>query len=184
MARQTLVRHREDIKKKGVLTSQSFRPNVPIFPEETALTITYSVCHYLHPVGSTVPDLGGAVFGFFKDAVACATAADSFDDVNFAIKSNTEVFSEYGIIDDAAVILFKKFGEGRNNLEGDITIETVTDVVNPNFLPLFVDFNTDTAKQIFQGSVKNHFMIFKSASAKKFRTQLSQCKKCSQGFQK
>merc|ERR1719295_2502884 len=105
-----------------------------------------------------VADNQVAVIGFFKDpiakeAVAYATAADTFDDVDFAITSNTELFSEYGITDDAAVILLKKFDEGRNNLEGDITSETVTDFVNANFLPLVVDFNTDTAKQIFQGSV-------------------------------
>ena len=31
--------------RKGVLTSQSFRPNVPIFPEETAIPITCSACY-------------------------------------------------------------------------------------------------------------------------------------------
>jgi len=134
-----------------------------------------------------VADNQVAVIGFFKDpiakeAVAYATAADTFDDVNFAITSNTELFSEYGITDDAAVILLKKFDEGRNNLEGDITTETVTDFVNANFLPLVVDFNTDTAKQIFQGSVKNHFIIFQSASGENFEHNLHNARKVAKDY--
>merc|ERR1712106_703049 len=105
-----------------------------------------------------------AALGFFKDpiakeAVAFATAADANEDVNFAIISNSAVFAHFDVKDDAAVIVLKKFDEGRNNLEGDITVETVTEFVNANSLPLVVDFNTDTAKQIFQGNLKTIFML-------------------------
>jgi protein disulfide-isomerase A1 len=128
-----------------------------------------------------------AVIGFFKDpiakeAVAFATAADAHEDANFAITKNSAVFSHFGVTDDAAVILLKKFDEGRNNLEGDITFETVTEFVNTNFLPLVVDFNTDTAKQIFQGSYKNHFIMFQSASAEKFEYNLHNARKVAKDF--
>merc|ERR1712179_11618 len=134
-----------------------------------------------------VSDNQVAVIGFFKDpiakeAVAFASAADLHEDVNFAITSNSAVFSQFAITDDAAVILLKKFDEGRNNLEGDITSESVTEFVNSNYLPLVVDFNTDTAKQIFQGSYKNHFIMFQSASAEKFEHNLHNARKVAKDF--
>merc|ERR1719500_1320735 len=128
-----------------------------------------------------------AVIGFFKDpiakeAVAFATAADANEEVLFAITSNTDVFALFEVNDDAAVVLLKKFDEGRNNLEGDITVKTVTDFVNANALPLVVDFNTDTAKQIFQGAVKNHFIMFQSASGEKFEHNLHNARKVAKDF--
>jgi len=129
-----------------------------------------------------VSDNQVAVIGFFKDpiakeAVAFATAADAHEDVNFAITSNSAVFSQFAITDDAAVVLLKKFDDGRNNLEGDITFETVTEFVNSNYLPLVVDFNTDTAKQIFQGAYKKHFIMFQSASNDKYEHNLHNARK-------
>ena len=56
------------------------------------------------------------------------------------------------------------FDEMRNQLEGDITSETVAAFVAANHLPLVVDFNSDTAKQIFGGSVKHHVLMFQSAA--------------------
>jgi len=113
------------------------------------------------------------VLGFFKDpaskeAAAFKQAADTLDDVIFAITDKDEVFALFDIKDDAGVILLKKFDEGRNQLAGDITKETVTSFVTSNYLPLVVDFHADTAKQIFQGDIKSHFMMFLSASDEKF----------------
>jgi len=136
---------------------------------------------------SFVNDNKVAVIGFFKDpiakeAVAFATAADAHEDANFAITSNSAVFSQFAITDNAAVILLKKFDEGRNNLEGDITSESVTEFVNNNYLPLVVDFNTDTAKQIFQGSYKNHFIMFMSANDEKYEHNLHNARKVAKDF--
>jgi len=113
------------------------------------------------------------VVGFFKDpaakeAKAFTVVADKIDDVVFAVTDQQEVFDLFNIVDDAAVIMLKKFDEGRNNIVGDITEETVTDFVTSNYLPLVVDFNTDTAKMIFQGDVKNHLIMFLSAKDEKF----------------
>ena len=127
------------------------------------------------------------VIGFFKDpvakeAIAFATAADANEEVLFAITSNTDVFALFEVNDDAAVVLLKKFDEGRNNLEGDVTVETVTDFVNANALPLVVDFNTDTAKQIFQGSVKNHIIMFQSANTDNYEHNLHSARKVAKDF--
>jgi len=120
--------------------------------------------------------------GLFKDleskeAVAFRQAADSLDDVIFGITGAEEVFPLFDIKDDAAVLLLKKFDEGRNQLEGDITKDTITKFVTTNFLPLVVDFHQDTAKQIFQGDVKSHFLIFASASDAKFEYILHAARK-------
>merc|ERR1712126_473320 len=111
--------------------------------------------------------------GFFenphsKEADAFKTAADSIEDVVFGITSNPEIANLYNVIDTSTVVLFKKFDEGRNELEGDVTVESVKSFVAKSYLPLVVDFNTETAKAIFQGSVKKHFIIFSSAKEEKF----------------
>merc|ERR1712215_636339 len=90
--------------------------------------------------------------------------------------------SLFDVQDDAAVIILKKFDEGRNNLEGDITVDTVANFVAANSLPLVVDFNTDTAKQIFQGSVKNHVLMFQSANAEKYEHNLHNARKVAKDF--
>jgi len=122
------------------------------------------------------------VLGLFKDleskeAVAFRQAADALDDVIFGISGADEVFPLLDVTDDAAVILLKKFDEGRNQLEGDMTKETITQFVTMNYLPLVVDFHQDTAKQIFQGDIKNHFLIFASAKDEKFEYILHAARK-------
>merc|ERR1712121_503315 len=62
----------------------------------------------------------------------------------------------------------KKFDEGRNNLEGEITVESITKFISGNALPLVVEFNQDTAQKIFSGEVKSHLLLFLSAAAEDF----------------
>jgi hypothetical protein len=50
-----------------------------------------------------------------------------------------------------SVALFKKFDEGRNNFEGEITEKALVKFVAGNALPLVVDFNQETAQKIFSG---------------------------------
>jgi hypothetical protein len=49
------------------------------------------------------------------------------------------------------VALFKKFDEGRNNFEGEISEAALVKFVAGNALPLVVDFNQETAQKIFSG---------------------------------
>jgi len=53
----------------------------------------------------------------------------------------------------------------------------VTEFVTANSLPLVVDFNSDTAKQIFQGKIKNHFLMFQSAADDKYEHNLHNARK-------
>jgi len=49
--------------------------------------------------------------------------------------------------------------------------------VTANSLPLVVDFNSDTAKQIFQGKIKNHFLMFQSAESDQYEHNLHNARK-------
>jgi len=114
-----------------------------------------------------VEDNKVVVIGFFKDASskeaeAFSTVANSNEEVVCASTSSEEIFTLFNIVDDSAVVILKKFDEGRNQLEGDITVESVTQFISANSLPLVVEFTAEAAKAIFQGSFKNHFLIFTS----------------------
>jgi len=123
-----------------------------------------------------------AVVGLFKDlegdeAKAFLAAADVAEDLVFGITSSEEVFKELDVSKDASVVILKKFDEGRSYIDGEITKDSITLFVAGNSLPLVVDFNTDTAKQIFQGAINNHFLMFQSAKDDKFEHNLHNARK-------
>ena len=66
------------------------------------------------------------------------------DDFPFAITSEAAVLAEYKA---AGVVIFKNFDEGRNDMEGEVTEESVMAFVAGNSLPLVVDFSQDTARR-------------------------------------
>merc|ERR1712121_485174 len=66
----------------------------------------------------------------------------------------------------------KKFDEGRNNLEGEITVESITKFISGNALPLVVEFNQDTAQKIFSGEIKSHLLLFVSATAEDYSAKV------------
>lgn len=106
------------------------------------------------------------VIGFFKDTSSEAAknfllAANAIDDHPFGITSEDAVFSEYKV-DGEAVVLFKKFDEGRANLEGEITEKTIKKFVTSQSLPLVVEFNHETAQKIFGGEIRTHLLMFVS----------------------
>ena len=129
-----------------------------------------------------VADQKVAVIGFFKtldgeEGKAFLEAAGSIEDVVFAVTSNEEVFKAHEIEADSAVLIIKSFDEGRLLLSGEITAGSVADFVTANSLPLVVDFNSDTAKQIFQGNIKNHFLMFQSAADEQYEHNLHNARK-------
>merc|ERR1712228_354498 len=93
------------------------------------------------------------------------------DDYPFAIASATAVFEEYKV-SDSGVVLFKNFDEGRNDLEGEVTEESITKFVSGNALPLVVEFNQETAQKIFSGEIKSHLLLFVSASAEDYSAKV------------
>lgn len=85
------------------------------------------------------------VVGLFNDlesesAKTFLEAAAENDEYPFAIASEKAVFTELGS-DKDGVVLFKKFDEGRNELEEEITVDAIKKFVGANALPLVVDFS-------------------------------------------
>jgi len=117
-----------------------------------------------------------AVIGFFKDAESAGakeflSAAGGMDDHPFGITSDDAIFAEYSV-EGEGVSLFKKFDEGRNNFEGEITEAAVVKFVAGNSLPLVIDFNQETAQKIFSGEIKSHLLLFVSAKADEYAGQV------------
>jgi len=104
------------------------------------------------------------VIGFFKDqesegAAAFKKAAGAIDDIPFGITSEDALFQEYKM-DKDGVVLLKKFDEGRNDFDGEMTSEEVIKFIKENQLPLVIEFTQESAQKIFGGEVKNHILLF------------------------
>nr|XP_058140889.1 protein disulfide-isomerase isoform X2 [Dasypus novemcinctus] len=127
-----------------------------------------------------------AVIGFFKDvesdfAKQFLLAAESIDDIPFGITSNSDVFSKYQL-DKDGVVLFKKFDEGRNNFEGEVTKENLLSFIKHNQLPLVIEFTEQTAPKIFGGEIKTHILLFLPKSESDYDGKLSNFKKAAERF--
>jgi protein disulfide-isomerase A1 len=110
-----------------------------------------------------------AIVGFFKDqestaAKAFVSVALETDDIAFAITSASDVFAEYKISGDA-VVLFKKFDDGRNDLTENLDADHIKDFIQGNRLPAVIDFTPESAQKIFSGPIKNHLLLFASKTA-------------------
>ncbi|XP_064594885.1 protein disulfide-isomerase-like [Liolophura sinensis] len=126
------------------------------------------------------------VIGFFKDVESTAAkayleAAADIDDLNFGITSDNKVFAEYNM-DKDGVVLFKKFDEGRNNFEGEITAAAVKTFVQSNQLPLVVEFTQESAQKIFGGDMKTHMLMFISKKSSSFDDSISALKEAATDF--
>ncbi len=118
-----------------------------------------------------------AILGVFADeesdaAKAYKEVAGNLDDYKFGISTDAGVKGEYKIEGDA-IVLFKDFDEGRNDLTEDLTdVEKITKFVSANVLPHLVDFNHETAQKIFGGEVKNHLLLFLSYKSDDYNGQV------------
>uniref|UniRef100_A0A8C0PU15 protein disulfide-isomerase n=2 Tax=Canis lupus familiaris TaxID=9615 RepID=A0A8C0PU15_CANLF len=108
-------------------------------------------------------------------------AAEAIDDIPFGITSNSDVFSKYQLSKDG-VVLFKKFDEGRNNFEGEISKEKLLDFIKHNQLPLVIEFTEQTAPKIFGGEIKTHILLFLPKSVSDYDSKLSNFKKAAERF--
>ena len=115
-----------------------------------------------HRLSSNKKMWQGYFFSSSSGAKAFLAAAGNMDDFPFAITSEAAVLAEYKA---AGVVIFKNFDEGRNDMEGEVTEESVTAFVAGNSLPLVVDFSQDTAQKIFSGDIKSHLLLFMSGAA-------------------
>jgi protein disulfide-isomerase A1 len=126
------------------------------------------------------------VIGFFKDqasdgAKAFLEAAAGMDDVPFGITSNDAVFAD-NKVEGEAVVLFKKFDEGRNDLTEGLTADAIKEFILGNQLPLVIEFTQESAQKIFGGEVKNHLLLFISKADDKFKATLEDYMKAAVAF--
>ncbi|XP_030839744.1 ER calcistorin isoform X1 [Strongylocentrotus purpuratus] len=111
-----------------------------------------------------------AVIGFFKDVPQTfLDVAVNIDDIPFAIVSDDAVISHYEA-KDGSIILFKKFDEGKNVFEGELTSEDLTSFVRKNSLSVVTEFGEETASKIFGGEIKIHNLLFVKKDSDDFKT--------------
>ncbi|XP_061535763.1 protein disulfide-isomerase [Phycodurus eques] len=135
---------------------------------------------------SLIADHEVVVIGFFKDvesagAKAFEKAAEAVEDIPFAVTSDDAVFTKFEVSQDG-VVLFKKFDEGRNTFDGDLTKETILSFVKANQLPLVIEFTEQTAPKIFGGEIKSHILMFLPKAASDFQDKMDQFKKAAESF--
>ncbi|XP_077380290.1 protein disulfide-isomerase [Festucalex cinctus] len=135
---------------------------------------------------SLIADNDVVVIGFFKNvesdgAKAFEKAAEAVEDIPFGITSDDAVFTKFEVSKDG-VVLFKKFDEGRNTFDGDLTKETILSFIKANQLPLVIEFTEQTAPKIFGGDIKSHILMFLPKSASDFQDKMDQFKKAAESF--
>ncbi|KAM9792461.1 protein disulfide-isomerase [Neosynchiropus ocellatus] len=135
---------------------------------------------------SLIGDNEVVVIGFFKDAGSAGAkvfekAAEAIDDIPFAMTSDEAVFTKYEVSQDS-VVLFKKFDEGRNTFDGELTKENLLSFIKANQLPLVIEFTEQTAPKIFGGDIKSHILMFLPKSASDFDDKMDNFKKAAEGF--
>ncbi|CAL8092414.1 unnamed protein product [Orchesella dallaii] len=116
-----------------------------------------------------VEDSEVVVVGFFSDADSEAAkqylaAAGGIDDYPFAIVTDSSIAGEKKV-DGDAVVVFKKFDDGRSDLTEDLTEENIVKFIKSEALPLIVDFNHETAQKVFGGEIRSHVLLFLSKEA-------------------
>ncbi|CAL8356526.1 unnamed protein product [Boreogadus saida] len=127
-----------------------------------------------------------AIIGFFKDAEsedakAFERAAESIDEIPFAVTSDEAIFSKFEVSKDG-IVLFKKFDEGRNTFDGEMTKENILAFIKTNQLPLVIEFTEQTAPKIFGGEIKSHILMFVPKTAADFEAKMTEFKKAAEGF--
>ncbi|CAF1265630.1 unnamed protein product [Rotaria sp. Silwood1] len=115
------------------------------------------------------------VIGAFKDtdgdhAAAYLQVAKTLEGIPFGITSNKKVLKELEVTNDA-IILLKKFDEGRVDLTTSIDENSIREFIQANQLPIVVDFNTESAQKIFGGDIKVHTLFFGSRTSDTYEKQ-------------
>ena len=133
-----------------------------------------------------VADREVAVIGFFSaedsaEATAFLDAVRAFDDIEFGFVTDKALAEEYKAAGNA-VVLLKKFDDGRAVFDGDFNKDKIVEFVKGNSLPLLIEFNQQSAQRIFSGELKNHLLIFMSKEAENFNKVNESVRELAKGY--
>ncbi|CAL8104277.1 unnamed protein product [Calicophoron daubneyi] len=111
------------------------------------------------------------VVGFIKDEKAEARkvleeTAEILDKFPFAVVSAPDAFKEYNVNSDVQISLFKKFDEGRDDFSGELKQTSLVEFVQQESIPLIVEFNQDSAGDVFGSPIRKHLVAFLPKSDK------------------
>lgn len=116
--------------------------------------------------------------GIFKDEEQAATflsVAQTDDEVSYGVAYDNAAVAAAAEVEAPAIVVFKKFDEGKAVFEGDVTDkEAVATFVSGNSLPLIIPFSQETAPKIFGGAIKNHNLIFVDESNEEEYTKIKE----------
>ena len=114
--------------------------------------------------------------GFFADAGTknlFEEVAKANDDAAFAVSESDALRAEYKIAAGAAGLVAVNNFASQPQLvvfEGDVTADAVSTFVAKNSLPYIIPFRQETVAKIFQGTVKQHYLLFADPAAPETET--------------
>eukprot|EP00043_Microstomoeca_roanoka_P005529 m.56301 g.56301 ORF g.56301 m.56301 type:complete len:468 (+) comp13009_c0_seq1:288-1691(+) len=86
-------------------------------------------------------------------------AASDDEDLSYGVTTDSTAASNAGV-SAPAVVLFKKFDEGKNVFDGDFTKGKIAEFVAAHKLPLVIPFTMEVAGEIFQSKIGKIAFLF------------------------
>ncbi|EGD81431.1 hypothetical protein PTSG_02152 [Salpingoeca rosetta] len=86
-------------------------------------------------------------------------AAKADEDISYGVTTNADAASDAGVT-APAVVLYKKFDEGKNVFDAEWSRFNIADFVTANKLPSVIPFTMDVAGEIFQSKIGKIAFLF------------------------
>jgi len=96
---------------------------------------------------------------------AFESASNKFEDVGFVYTSNADLRTEHSAPAGTHIVLLKKFDEGRHELAGSFTSESLVEFIEANKTPLLLPFDQKAAQRIFGEGIPTYFLIHQKDEA-------------------
>jgi len=106
-------------------------------------------------------------FGGKDDASfqAFESASKKYEDVGFVYTTNADLRTEQSAPEGTNIVLLKKFDEGRHELAGSFTGESLTTFIDTHKSPLLIPFDQKAAQKIFGDGIATIFLVHQKNEA-------------------